>query len=267
MVIDFHTHAFPEKIASRVLESLSAAAGGLLPNHGGTAESLKRETLKNGAQKAVLLNIATNPKQEHNVNSFAISLLEDDVIIPFGSINPDSENIDSELKRLYDAGIKGIKLHPDYQHFFADEERMLPIYEKIASYGFITVFHAGVDIGYPTPVHCTPEMLRKILPHFGSSPVVAAHFGGFRLWDDVIKHLSDTDIYIDTSFSAGRIAEDTAKKILSVFNNDRILFGSDMPWGNSAREIDFISSICDSEPQRDKILYKNAQGLLNINNG
>lgn len=267
MVIDFHTHAFPEKIASRVIDSLSLAAGGLIPNHGGTVESLKKESLKNGAEKVVLLNIATNPKQEYNVNSFAISLLEDDVIIPFGSINPDSENIDSELKRLSDAGIKGIKLHPDYQHFFVDENRMLPIYEKIASYGFITVFHAGVDIGYPTPVHCTPEMLRKVIPHFGSSPVVAAHFGGFRLWEDVIEYLSDSDIYIDTSFSAGRISKSAARKILNAFNNDKILFGSDMPWGNTADEISYISSLCESGKQRDKILYKNARKLLNINNG
>lgn len=265
MVIDFHTHAFPDKIASRVIDHLSAVAGGLAPNHCGTVESLKKKSLSGGADRAVLLNIATNPKQEYNVNSFAISLVGDDVIIPFGSINPDSENIDSELRRLKAAGIKGIKLHPDYQGFFVDEERMLPIYEKIASYGLITVFHAGIDIGYPTLVHCTPQMLRKALPYFGTAPVVAAHFGGFQLWEDAITYLADTDIYIDTSFSAGRIPKATAELILKTFNTEKILFGTDMPWGDTSEELKFIFSICENEEIREKILGKNAQKLLNIN--
>lgn len=264
MVIDFHTHAFPEKIAYRVIEHLSAVAGGINPCHSGTAESLKANSLNAGVNKAVLLNIATNPKQEKNVNSFAISLLKDDFVIPFGSVHPDSSDIDSELKRLSEAGIKGIKLHPDYQSFFVDEPRMFPIYEKIASYGFITVFHSGVDIGYPIPVHCTPQKLLKALPHFDGAPVIAAHFGGFQLWDDVLRYLAETEIMIDTAFSSGRISRETAEKVLKAVGSERIVFGTDMPWSKTEDEISFISSICSTDAERKNIFYNNAKKILNI---
>lgn len=264
MIIDFHTHAFPEKIASKTIEKLAEIAGGLTPNHGGSEKSLRQRVSELGADKAVMLSIATNPKQEFNVNSFAISLINDDVIIPFGSVHPESENIDFELKRLSDAGIKGIKLHPDYQNFYVDEERMFHIYEKIASYGFITVFHAGVDIGFPSPVHGTPERLRRALPYFNGAPVVAAHWGGFEMWDEVLEQLADTDVLIDTSFSAGRIKKENAEKIFTAFGADRILFGSDMPWGNTADEADFVKSICNNEEEKIKILEKNAEKLLRL---
>ena len=116
--------------------------------------------------------------------------------------------------RLKAAGIKGIKLHPDYQGFFVDEKRMLPIYKKISELGFITVFHAGVDIGFPEPVHCTPTMLLRVLDAFGDAPVVAAHFGGYLLWKEVYDVLCGTDIYLDTAFSSGKMPPRYAKEII-----------------------------------------------------
>src|SRR5699024_4764908 len=134
-------------------------------------------------------------------------------IIPFGSVHPDSPNALSELERLAKAGIRGIKLHPDYQHFFVDDEKMFPIYKKIAELGFITVFHAGVDIGYPKPVHCTPERLLRVLDLIDDAPVVAAHFGGWLLWDSVLEDLCGTKVYLDTAFSSGKMPPDYAKEL------------------------------------------------------
>lgn len=168
MIIDMHTHCFPDPLAEKAMPMLALRSGNPCPAFDGTASGLKESVLSGGADRAAVLNIATNAHQQKKVNDFAISLLGDSVLIPFGSVHFESPDAISELDRLHDAGIKGIKLHPDYQGFFADDERMFPIYEKIGSLGMITVFHAGVDIGVPDPVHCTPQMLKKILPRFGA---------------------------------------------------------------------------------------------------
>jgi len=211
-----------------------------------------------------VLNIATNPHQEKKVNDFAISLLEKKNIIPFGSVHPDSPNALSELERLAKAGIRGIKLHPDYQHFFVDDEKMFPIYKKIAELGFITVFHAGVDIGYPKPVHCTPERLLRVLDLIDDAPVVAAHFGGWLLWDSVLEDLCGTKVYLDTAFSSGKMPPDYAKELIKAHGADKVLLGSDMPWSDTLDEVRFVQSLDLSAEDEEKILSNNAKRLLNI---
>lgn len=264
MIIDFHVHAFPDALAAKALPLLSKCSGGVKPNYDATISGLESYLAKNNVDYAVVLNIATNPHQEKKVNDFAISLLEKKNIIPFGSVHPDSPNALSELERLAKAGIRGIKLHPDYQHFFVDDEKMFPIYKKIAELGFITVFHAGVDIGYPNPVHCTPERLLRVLDLFDDAPVVAAHFGGWLLWDSVLEDLCGTKVYLDTAFSSGKMPPDYAKELIKSHGADKVLLGSDMPWSDTLDEVRFVQSLDLSAEDEEKILSNNAKRLLNI---
>ena len=264
MIIDFHVHAFPDALAAKALPLLSKCSGGVKPNYDATISGLESYLAKNNVDYAVVLNIATNPHQEKKVNDFAISLLEKKNIIPFGSVHPDSPNALSELERLAKAGIRGIKLHPDYQHFFVDDEKMFPIYKKIAELGFITVFHAGVDIGYPKPVHCTPERLLRVLDLFDDAPVVAAHFGGWLLWDSVLEDLCGTQVYLDTAFSSGKMPPDYAKELIKAHGADKVLLGSYMPWSDTLDEVRFVQSLDLSAEDEEKILSNNAKRLLNI---
>ena len=257
-------HAFPDALAAKALPLLSKCSGGVKPNYDATISGLESYLAKNNVDYAVVLNIATNPHQEKKVNDFAISLLEKKNIIPFGSVHPDSPNALSELERLAKAGIRGIKLHPDYQHFFVDDEKMFPIYKKIAELGFITVFHAGVDIGYPKPVHCTPERLLRVLDLFDDAPVVAAHFGGWLLWDSVLEDLCGTKVYLDTAFSSGKMPPDYAKELIKAHGADKVLLGSDMPWSDTLDEVRFVQSLDLSAEDEEKILSNNAKRLLNI---
>lgn len=264
MIIDFHTHCFPEKIASRALDVLSRSSGMMFPFHSGTAQSLVSALKDGGADRGVVLSIATNTHQQRSVNDFAISLLGCKELIPFGSVHPDSEDALEELERLHEAGIKGVKFHPEYQNFFVDEDRMLPFYEKIGKLGMITVFHSGFDLGYDAPFHCTPERLARVLGAFGGAPVVAAHLGGVAELQDTLVHLCGKDVYLDTAFAYGVIAPHTAKEIIDSHSADRILFGTDLPWSSVKHGLAFLDCLDLSEDDYKKITGGNARRLLNI---
>ncbi len=131
MLIDFHTHAFPDAISKNALDKLSFVSGGLEPQSEGTVASLKKEMEKDGVDISVVLSIATNPKQQTNVNNFAKEINDGKSIFAFGSVHPDADNVFEELERIKEMGLKGVKLHPEYQKFYVDDEKMRPIYKKI----------------------------------------------------------------------------------------------------------------------------------------
>lgn len=264
MVIDFHTHCFPDKIAEKAIDMLKCRSGITRPFHNGTVNGLLELAKNCGVDISVVLNIATNPHQQHKVNDFAISLKEISGLIPFGSVHPDSTDALEEIERLHINGIKGIKLHPDYQNFFVNEKRMLPIYEKIASLGMITLFHCGSDIGYPVPVHCTAEALSEVLPVFGGAPVVAAHFGGIWALPETKKYLAGKNVYLDTAYCYGMITPRYAKEIIDIHGVDKILFASDAPWNAPWQDMEMIGCLGLTSDEEKAVLGENARKLLAI---
>ena len=263
MLIDFHTHAFPEKIAKRAMENLSFASGGLIPQHEGTLESLKEEMTRDGVSLSVVLGIATNPAQQMNVNNFAADIDKQEGFVGFGSVHPDAPDALDELERIKELGLKGVKLHPEYQDFFVDEERMKPIYKKISELGLITVFHAGHDYGYNEPFRCMPDAMARALRWF-DAPVIAAHWGGAGCAKQVVEHLCGMDIWFDTSFGYGNMPKSFAQEIMDKHTPDIFVFGSDMPWHRPSWETQLIESLDISDSDKEKIYYRNAQKLLNI---
>ena len=263
MLIDFHTHCFPDKIADKAIEKLSFVSGGLKYHTDGTVEGLRARMSKDGVSKSVVLNIATNVNQQSNVNDFAVSINNEVDIFAFGSIFPDAPDALAELERIKASGLKGVKLHPDYQGFFVDDEKMIPIYKKISQLGLVTVFHAGFDYGFPPPYGATPERLIKVIKHF-DTPVIAAHWGGVNCAEGVIEHLCGTDIYFDTSFGYSMMPKYYAERILEKHGTDRLLFGTDTPWHTANMEMRLLNSLGLSTDEMDKITHKNAQKLLGI---
>ncbi len=261
MLIDFHTHAFPERIAARTIEKLTCASGGLVPQTNGTLSSLKEEMRKDGVDISVVLSIATNPKQQTNVNNFAMKIDRDPDFVAFGSVHPDAPNALEELERIKDAGLKGVKLHPEYQQFYVDDEKMKPIYKKISQLGLVTVFHAGHDTGFQPPYHCMPEHLQRALSWF-DSPVVAAHWGGQGCGNAVLEKLCGEHLWFDLSYGYGIMDPATAQAIVDKHTPDKLLFASDMPWHRPAWELQLIRSLDLSDSDRDKIFFRNAQKLL-----
>ena len=161
MLIDFHTHCFPDKIADRAIEKLSFASGNLEPHHNGSLSGL-RQTMKDGnVDISVVLNIATNPHQQKSVNDFAAQINDGKTIFSFGSVHPDAPDALCELERIKELGLKGVKFHPEYQGFEVDDEKMKPIYKKVSQLGLIAVFHAGQDYGFAPPYRAMPKAMAR----------------------------------------------------------------------------------------------------------
>lgn len=263
MLIDFHTHAFPDKLAPRAIDALSKASGGLEPQTDGAVGGLKKLMDSQGVDISVVLSIATNASQQKNVNDFAASVNNCSDIFAFGSVYPHSPDALDELDRIKSLGLKGVKLHPEYQQFYTDDEKMKPIYQKISRLGLITVFHSGMDFGYRPPYHNMPENLEKAVRWF-ESPVIAAHWGGVGVGEEVIKRLCGLDLYFDTSFGYGTMPRYVAETIIEKHGTDKLVFGTDAPWHCAEWEQRLIESLGLSESEKEKIYFKNARQLLEI---
>lgn len=263
MVIDFHTHAFPDRIAARAIEKLSDASGGLYPYTDGTPDGLAARMKEGGVDLSVVLSIATNTHQQKSVNDFAAEINKRKEFVAFGSVHPDAPDALFELERIADLGLLGVKLHPDYQGFEVDDEKMIPIYKKISSLGLITVFHAGVDYGFAPPYGGTPEKMKRALRHL-DTPVVAAHFGGIDCYQDVLDLLAGENVYFDTSMGYGMMPKYYALKIIEKHGVDRMLFGTDSPWHSAEMERRLLSSLSLVEDELSKIYAGNAKKLLRL---
>lgn len=262
MLIDFHIHAFPDNLAERAVGSL-AEKSGFHPVTDGTISNTREKMKKWGIDYGIVLNIATNPKQQTKVNLFAKDSNKDN-IISFGSVNPFSSDALCELDRIKEYGLKGIKLHPEYQEYDIDNEMVYPIYKKASDLGLIMVFHGGKDVAYPNSLRAHPKAIRKFADDFKSAKIVIAHYGGYRLYDEVLEHLAGSHVYIDTSCDIGTITPEKAKEIIKAHGADKVLFGSDCPWQDPGKAIEFINSLGLSDEEKDAIFYKNALNLLKL---
>ena len=117
MVIDFHTHTFPDRIAKATIESLSKCSG-ITPYTDGTTTGLKRSMQEGKVDISVILPVVTKPVQFETVNRVAAKLCEqEEGLISFGGIHPDCADIRRKVKEIKSLGLKGIKIHPAYQEY------------------------------------------------------------------------------------------------------------------------------------------------------
>ena len=262
--IDFHVHAFADKIAHRTIEALSETAW-VKPATDGTLADTEQTMQRWGVDGFVLLSIATKPSQHLVCNNWAASVKSSHVF-PFGSVHPDGEDVMQELERIKSLGLYGIKLHPDYQHFFVDEPKMFPIYQKCGELGLPIIFHAGLDPVSPSEIHCTPEMAAFILDKYPDTTMIMAHLGGNAMWDEVETTLAGRfgNLYMDTALVGSFVEEEQLARIIEKHGADKILLASDCPWDTTDKTIEKLRRIGLTPAQERMIFAENAERLLGL---
>lgn len=268
MIVDFHTHIFPDAVAPGTIAFLAKAAN-LTPVGEGTSIALLRLMEAEGIGISVNLPVATKPSQTDSINRFAAAVTaEKRGIISFGAIHPDCEDPEAVLDRIASMGLRGIKLHPDYQGAMIDDLRYLRIISGALRRNLHVAVHAGEDEATPTPVHCPPDaslrMLTALKKEIAGSRgrVILAHLGGNRQWDEVERLLIGQSVYLDLSFVCGRISCAQMLDIIRAHGSERILFGSDYPWTDPAQDLATLATLPLSEEERRRILVGNAEDLL-----
>ena len=264
-IIDFHTHAFPDSLAPRAMETLSAGAEDWPAYHDGTVRGLLESMDKAGIEASVVCSIATKPTQERPILDWSKSIASDR-IIPLISLHPDGEARQREalLDEAADSGIKGVKFHCMYQKFAADEERAYRMYDAIAERRLIALFHAGFDICWPESDVVSPTRLLHVHRHVPKLRMVAAHYGGWRMWEEVAEKLAGENIHFDTSFTLGQIKDETWDKIWNRHSPDRILFATDSPWMDQKTDLERLREKVGTGETFNKLASQNAIRLLGL---
>lgn len=284
MIVDIHTHAFPEAIAARTVDKLQAASH-THPFTDGSVGALRKSMAEAGVDRSVVLPVATNARQVPHVNDASIALnerREETGVLSFGCMHPDFDGWKSELARLAEAGVQGIKLHPVYQGVFFDDARYLRILDRCAELGLAVLTHAGRDVGFPGAAdYVSPARIASAMRQTDGVTLICAHMGSWRQWDDAERLLPETGVCLDASFSLGamvpngdgyyRTPESLALldaerfvRLVRAFGAERVLFGSDSPWGGQREDVEQFRALPLTEAERAAILGGNAERLLKL---
>lgn len=286
MIIDFHTHTFPEKIAAKALGKL-AGLGDTTPFTNGMLPGLQSSMKDNGVDLAVLMPVATAPKQHETINRVAIGTNEkwqETGIMSFGGIHPENDNYKEIINNLANHGIKGIKLHPVFQNIDIDDEKFLRIISYACEKGLYVMTHAGYDISYPGITHASVKKIKHMLDQVAPDKMILAHMGGWSEWDEVEELLTEYPIWMDTATCLTTIVhreKDLSKRkfspeeeqlengrflrIVHKLGAERFLMGSDSPWtpqGESIAVIRDNDGLTDKE--KEMILGENAKSILGL---
>lgn len=279
MIVDFHTHTFPERIAAAALGKLQQASHSVAFTDA-TMTGLRASMKGAGIDWSVVLPVATNPTKVGSMNDLSVQLTGQDGLVYFGCVHPDMEGAEQELERIAGLGLKGIKLHPVYQGVDIDDSRFVRILAKAGELGLVVVMHAGDDIGFPGEVRCSPEMTRRALQQAGPVKLICAHMGGWRNWERVADCLADTSALIDTAFSLGSITpleagyyapeqlrmlnEEDFCRLVRAFGSQRVVFGTDSPWADQAASLKQFQALPLTDEEKEDILGGNARRLLGM---
>ena len=263
MFIDIHTHAFHPKIAYKAVDHLNnfynvACAGD------GTIDHLLAREKHAGVDKCVVLCAATAPAQVIPANNYAMSLQKAHAeVIGFGTLHPGYANWEAELQRIKAAGLRGLKLHPDFQGFWLNDPRLLPIFEA-AQKDFIFEIHIGDNISPEKNPSC-PYKLAAILDAFPGLTIIAAHLGGYRMWEHAMKVLGGRrreNLWFDTSSVTPFVTPEELRALLAAFPQERLLFGTDWPLYDPEEELGRLQRMAGLDDARLEAVMSNAERLF-----
>lgn len=261
MIVDIHTHAFPDSVAARALEKLRSIAPEAHPYHDGRLSSLGESMRRAGIDCAAVCCVATRPEQFPRILEWC-RLIASDRFLPFPSVHPQDPQAVERLRHVALEGFRGVKLHPYYQDFDLDDSKMDPIYACLEETGLIVVMHTGFDIAFPRVRRCDPQRIVRVLSRFPRLRFVAAHLGGWADWDEVEKYLIGRPIFLEISYTLGLLPQERVRSMILAHPRDRVLFGTDSPWQDQKETLDRLRALHLGENWEQAILSANAWRLL-----
>lgn len=260
MIIDAHTHMWPDAVAKR---ALAGSVPDLERRGDGTAEGLRSSMALAGVDKSICLGVANTGASVDKANAFSASL-NPEQFIGFGSIHPDLTP-EQNLASLHEHGLRGVKIHPFFQNYPLDDPRLAPLLDAMQG-EFAVVIHVGSISTTDSAGICSPSMLATLVREYPRLDIIACHFGGYRQFEVAREAVVGLPVYLDTSWPPGLGTLDSGevRKVIETHGPDRIVFASDWPMADQGVEIETVRELGLSEADTDAILGNNIARLLRI---
>ena len=262
-IIDFHTHAFPDNLAPLAMKTLIEEAQGIKAYLDGTVSALFGSMNDCGIEKSVVCCIATKPSQFEPILKWC-EQIKSERLIPFPSVHPADPKYADRIQQVRAEGFKGIKLHPFYQEFYTDEERMFKFYEKVNQEDLLLVMHTGFDIAFPRIRRADAEKILRVKQNFPNLKLVTTHLGAWQQWDEVEKLLIGKEIYMEISFALDYLEPGVARRMILGHPEGYIMFGTDSPWTDQSKTLSLLKGLQLPEEKQKQILSDNALALLGL---
>lgn len=274
MIVDVHTHTFPDKIAEQTIRKMEQE---IFNAHGivvkaeadGIFQALSRSSIEAGIDISMVAPVATRPQQVEKINALSVKQNEkykENHVFYMGAIHPDCVNYKEILDDIVAMDLKAIKIHPDYQRTFFDDEKYIRIMDYAANKDLAIITHAGEDIGFPEKIHCSPERILNVLKHIQPEKLILAHLGAWNGWDEVEEKMCGLPVYFDTAIiqreECPHISDAQFIRIVRKHGADRILFGTDSPWFDQQKALNKIKTTGFTNQELELILGKNADKLF-----
>lgn len=258
--IDFHTHVYPDAIAPKAADSIRVFYGFGEKAMDGTVKTLLAQGAAAGTSRFVILPVAMRPDRTRHINEFIVSqVAAEPRFFGFGTVHAGMENLTDEVDFIRGKGLRGLKMHPDSQVFAIDDERLFPVYEQVQG-ALPVLFHMG-DHRFD---YSHPKRLRRVLELFPKLQVIAAHFGGYEIYEEAYDLLKDTDCFFDVSSSLMFMGEGVAESYINRYGAERFVYGSDYPMWSPAVEMERFLRLKLTDSQFEQIAHKTAEYILHL---
>lgn len=259
-LIDIHTHVYPDPIAQKATNSIQdfygLAGGGM----NGTVQTLLTRGAMAGISRYVVLPVATLPERTRHINQFIVELLpQHPEFVGFGTVHAAMEDLPGEVDYILSSGLRGIKMHPDTQRFTIDDPRLYPMYEAVSG-RIPVILHMG-DVRYD---FSQPHRLRRVLEQFPRLQVIAAHFGGYGMYEEAYEALRDKECIFDISSSLMFMQPGVAEEYIGRYGAERMAYGTDYPLWDPVQEVKRFQQLRLTDAQFDQIAHKTAEAFLGL---
>ena len=252
-IIDVHNHIYPEKIVAKATDAIGVFYD-IDMQHLGTGNELVEAGKRAGIEKFVVCSAATIPQQVQIINNFiAAECAKHPEFIGFGTLHPDYEDIEGEIARMKELGLRGVKLHPDFQKFYIDDENALPMFKAIRDNDMWLIVHLGDD----RYEYSQPERMAKVLELVPGLKLIGAHFGGYRRWESALDVYKPGTLYFDISSSMHFMSKELIFKFFERYGIESFFWGTDFPMWDHKEELESLFGLGLSEEDNQKILYDN----------
>lgn len=279
MIIDFHTHNFPDSLAARAVEVMCGklAAGGhgdFRPVGDATVATQLRDMDRAGVDLSVNCPVCTLPGNFDAIFRRALALRGGacgaavaERNVQLGSVHPADPDFREHVRLLKENGFPGVKIHPNYMGVRLDDPALVPFFSELRDAGLFVLSHTGYDPGFPgTPDAAGPDQIAALLAAVPGLKFVAAHLGGECRCP---AHATDVLLpfetcWIDTAAMYWRDDEPETRRICAEWPADRMVFGTDYFWRDEAHLAEWVRSLRPDPAERELIFHANAAKLLGL---